>query len=105
MIRRPPRSTLFPYTTLFRSAIRFRWNRNPDTPLPSEFPAGNNPPDGAIIDYYLASPSRNPVTLEVVDDQNHVVRSYSSADKPEPQKKIARENPIPIYWVRPTQIL
>src|SRR5256885_13199386 len=25
MIRRPPRSTLFPYTTLFRSAWRRRW--------------------------------------------------------------------------------
>src|SRR5256885_4070613 len=24
MIRRPPRSTLFPYTTLFRSVVRFR---------------------------------------------------------------------------------
>src|SRR2546430_11063910 len=24
MIRRPPRSTLFPYTTLFRSAVSFR---------------------------------------------------------------------------------
>src|SRR5690348_17688389 len=24
MIRRPPRSTLFPYTTLFRSELRFR---------------------------------------------------------------------------------
>src|SRR5471030_1987126 len=24
MIRRPPRSTLFPYTTLFRSALKFR---------------------------------------------------------------------------------
>src|SRR5260221_1965413 len=29
MIRRPPRSTLFPYTTLFRSMPRpaFRWSR------------------------------------------------------------------------------
>src|SRR5688572_32066748 len=26
MIRRPPRSTLFPYTTLFRSVSRFRCN-------------------------------------------------------------------------------
>src|SRR5688572_31502148 len=26
MIRRPPRSTLFPYTTLFRSAQPFRYN-------------------------------------------------------------------------------
>src|SRR2546430_7208364 len=25
MIRRPPRSTLFPYTTLFRSAVDLRW--------------------------------------------------------------------------------
>src|SRR2546422_1993854 len=27
MIRRPPRSTLFPYTTLFRSHCRSRWPR------------------------------------------------------------------------------
>src|ERR1035438_4644746 len=27
MIRRPPRSTLFPYTTLFRSGGRASWNR------------------------------------------------------------------------------
>src|SRR5262245_63001102 len=32
MIRRPPRSTLFPYTTLFRSPAR--WSRPPDG-LPS----------------------------------------------------------------------
>src|SRR3712207_7863334 len=27
MIRRPPRSTLFPYTTLFRSTLCFTWSR------------------------------------------------------------------------------
>src|SRR5438105_12080304 len=27
MIRRPPRSTLFPYTTLFRSACRQAWRK------------------------------------------------------------------------------
>jgi len=40
MIRRPPRSTLFPYTTLFRSApdselqqlMRAVWNEFPETP-------------------------------------------------------------------------
>src|SRR2546421_4995615 len=32
MIRRPPRSTLFPYTTLFRS----RWRAAPGTPCPEE---------------------------------------------------------------------
>src|SRR2546430_7844507 len=32
MIRRPPRSTLFPYTTLFRSGIAFRKIRRPQQP-------------------------------------------------------------------------
>jgi photosystem II stability/assembly factor-like uncharacterized protein len=93
--------------TLFapQEAIRFRWNRNTDTPLPPEVPAGKNPPDGAILDYYLAGTPSKPVTLEILDAENHLVRRYSSTDKPEALEKIAAENPIPTYWVRPTQIL
>jgi photosystem II stability/assembly factor-like uncharacterized protein len=86
-------------------AVRFRWNRNTDTPLPPDTPAGKNPPDGAILDYYLAEASSKPVTLEVLDRDNRVVRRYSSADKPEPLEKIAAENPIPMYWVRPQQVV
>src|SRR2546430_5950261 len=33
MIRRPPRSTLFPYTTLFRSVIRPKWQCGPEAGL------------------------------------------------------------------------
>ncbi len=88
-----------------QEATRFRWNRNPDTPLPPEFPAGKNPPDGAIIDYYVAAAAGKPVTLEILDDQQHLVRRYASTDKSEPLEKIAGEHPIPMYWVRPTQIL
>src|SRR5260370_31588993 len=33
MIRRPPRSTLFPYTTLFRSAPRIRASYSPEVVL------------------------------------------------------------------------
>jgi photosystem II stability/assembly factor-like uncharacterized protein len=88
-----------------QKAIRFRWNRNPDTPLPPEFPAGKNPPDGAILDYYLASAAKDPVTLEIFDSQKHLVRRFSSTDKPIPMEKLAAENPIPMYWVRPEQIL
>lgn len=98
--------------TLFapQEAIRFRWNRNTDTPLPPEVPAGKNPPDGAILDYYLASASSGAVTLEIFDEEHYLihptlVRRYSSVDKPEPLEKIAAENPIPMYWVRPAQIL
>jgi len=88
-----------------QEAFRVRWNRNPDTPLPPEFPAGKNPPDGAIIDYYLASSAGKPVTLEILDEQNHLVRRYSSSDQAEPLEKTAGEHPIPMYWVRPAQIL
>jgi photosystem II stability/assembly factor-like uncharacterized protein len=88
-----------------QTAIRFRWNRNPDTPLPPEFPAGKNPPDGAIFNYVLASSAKDPITLEILDEQGHVVRRFSSTDKAEPLEKIASEHPIPTYWVRPTQIL
>ena len=88
-----------------QEAIRFRWNRNPDTPLPPEFPAGKNPPDGAVIDYYLPENAKGAASLEIVDEQNHLVRRYSSADKAEPLEKTAGEHPIPMYWVRPTQIL
>jgi photosystem II stability/assembly factor-like uncharacterized protein len=88
-----------------QEATRFRWNRNTDTPLPPDTPAGKNPPDGAIIDYYLAAASGKPVTLEILDAEDHVVRRYASTDKAEPLEKIAATNPIPMYWVRPQEIL
>src|SRR2546426_8498962 len=40
MIRRPPRSTLFPYTTLFRSRLRGR----PDSPSRAARPPCRTPP-------------------------------------------------------------
>ncbi len=48
---------------LFRPQVsyRVRWNMNTDTPLPPDEPGGENPPDGAIIDYALKSDSAGPV--------------------------------------------
>jgi photosystem II stability/assembly factor-like uncharacterized protein len=90
-----------------QEAVRWRWNRNPDTPLPPEVPAGENPPDGAIIDYYLSSAANAPVSLDILTAQATpvLVRHYSSADKPQSMEKLAAEHPIPMYWVRPEQIL
>ena len=87
------------------TALRWRWNRNTDTPLPPEVPAGKNPPDGAIVDYYLAVAAQGPVTLEILDAEGEVVRRYASTDKPPSIEKLAAEHPIPMYWVRPTHIL
>jgi hypothetical protein len=88
-----------------QTAIRLKWNRNPDTPLPPEVPAGKNPPDGAIIDYFLAKDTASPVTLEILDANGKLVRKYSSTDKAEPPEKIAPKHPIPMYWVREEKIL
>src|SRR5258707_1473501 len=45
MIRRPPRSTLFPYTTLFRSRTTARMKPNPFlvSPAPKDKSAGPRP--------------------------------------------------------------
>ena len=88
-----------------QEALRVRWNRNPDTPLPPEVPAGKNPPDGAIIDYFLAEKSSGPVTLEILDASGELVRKYSSTDKAETLESIAPRHPIPMYWVREDEIL
>lgn len=43
--------------------------------------------------------------MEILDDKGAVVRRYASSDQPEPLEKLANEYPIPMYWVRPPQIL
>ncbi|MGA9645827.1 MAG: glycoside hydrolase, partial [Candidatus Korobacteraceae bacterium] len=58
-------------------AYRVRWNTNSDTPLPPDEPAGQNPPDGTILNYYLKSPATGPATLEILDSAGTVVRRYS----------------------------
>ncbi len=63
-------------------AVRVRRNENRDTPLPPETPVGENPPPGAVIDYWLSSDG-GPVVLEILRDGD-VIRRFSSADKPEP---------------------
>ena len=59
---------------------------NTDTPLPPDEPAGENPPDGAMLDYWLQAPVTGPVTLEILDAAGQVVRRYSSEDPAPPVK-------------------
>ncbi len=84
-----------------QTAIRVRWNMNTDTPLPQEEPAGQNPPDGAVINYFLAEKAAGEVTLEILDASGKSIRKYSSNDKP----YVVPDVNIPLYWIRPQQIL
>lgn len=65
------------------TAIRVRRDENRDTPLPPATPLGQNPPAGAVLDYYLAQPAKGSVTLSILDGHGNLVRRYSSEDKPE----------------------
>ena len=84
-----------------QTAVRVRPNLNTDTPLPPDEPAGENPPDGAMIDYFLGKDATGPVTIEIKNAKGQLVRKYSSADGP------LQFNPkrlrIPSYWIRAPQ--
>jgi hypothetical protein len=84
-----------------QTAYRVRWNLNTDTPIPQEEPAGQNPPDGAIINYYLGDNIKGEVLLEISDAAGKLVRRFSSMDKPYE----VPPNNVPSYWLRPQQII
>ena len=79
-------------------AIRLRANQNRDTPLPPEEPAGENPPAGAVIDYWLAKDVKGPLEIEIRDEHGKVVRRFSSADSPAPRKATRYFAP---QWLKP----
>ena len=92
---------------LFKPAMAYRVKRSTysDTPLPPDEPAGENPPDGAIVDYFLAQPATSAVTIEILDAQGKVVRKYSSADKPDVTEEDLEKQLIPLYWLRKQKFL
>ena len=83
-----------------QAAMRIRWNKNTDTPVPPEEPAGQNPPDGAIVYYYLKNAAES-VVIDVLDTAGKLVRHYSSADQPPPA---GNDFTYPAYWFRPPQV-
>jgi photosystem II stability/assembly factor-like uncharacterized protein len=101
------------------TAVRVRFATNDPTPWPPELPAGENPPHGAVIDYYLAA-SAGDVKLEILDSQGQTVRTYSSNDQvrsPDPAtdpaayNQLCQQTPsapdcaLPLYWPAPAQVL
>ncbi len=102
------------------TAVRVRFGMNPPTPWPPEVPAGENPPPGAILDYYLATDAAGPVTIEILDNAGRVVRTYSSTDPvaavhpaidPVAYNKVCQETPsapdcgLPLYWPAPPMVV
>src|SRR5258707_11353880 len=80
MIRRPPRSTLFPYTTLFRSLYTLGYNAREDRILPENW----NWSDPAKLDAALATltAALRPWTIDFHIAQNDAtVKGSGTHDK------------------------
>ncbi len=81
------------------TALRVRWNTNTDTPIPPDEAAGKNPPDGALIDFYLKGDAAGVVTLEILDRAaKAVIRRYSS-DEVDEEVDLEKLQ-VPTYWAR-----
>jgi hypothetical protein len=83
-----------------QNTFRVRWTMYTDTPVPQEEAAGENPPDGAMIDYYLNS-KEDHISLEIRDAAGRTIRKVTNNDT---LYTIPDVN-IPHYWIRPQQIL
>jgi photosystem II stability/assembly factor-like uncharacterized protein len=87
------------------SAYRVKRDTNTDTPIPPDESSGENPPDGAIIDYFLGASGSGPVTLEILDARGAVLRRYASTDTPAVSQEDLEKQLIPLYWLRTQKIL
>jgi len=88
---------LFPPAT----AIRVRWDNYQDTPYPIETPAGQNPPDGANLDYFLKTAAASELTLTFYDEQGAEIAKFSSEARP---TDLPLAN-VPSYWFAPPDTL
>jgi photosystem II stability/assembly factor-like uncharacterized protein len=88
---------------LFAPRVTYRLprNTNTDTPLPPEEPAGQNPPDGAIL-YYTLKSAASALRLDIEDSNGKVVVRFENTDQPRP---VPANLNVPTYWLRPFQPL
>lgn len=93
--------------TLLKPAAAWRVARSTwtDTPMPPDEPNGENPPAGAIIDYYLPQEAKGLVTLEILDGQGKLVRRYRGDDPPEITEAEIKQGLVPPYWMIPHRSL
>jgi photosystem II stability/assembly factor-like uncharacterized protein len=91
-----------PAVTLLKpsAAIRARRSTGTDTPIPPDEPSGRNPPDGAVIDYYLPQAAKGTVAIEVLDSNGAVMRRVASTDPVGFSATERGKELIPEYWIR-----
>ncbi|MBA3898401.1 MAG: hypothetical protein H0X36_14990, partial [Sphingomonadaceae bacterium] len=82
------------------AAVRARPPGFTGTPKPKDEPMAPNPPDGAYIDYVLATAPGTPVEISVSDSRGTVIRRFRSSD-PVPPVDLTKINAAPEWIVTP----
>jgi photosystem II stability/assembly factor-like uncharacterized protein len=85
-----------------QTAIRIRNGMNPPTPWVPDMATGENPPDGAIIDYYLSPKISGVMKLEIVDSKGQLIARIKSDD---PVPPLDPRYPDPTLWARSPRVL
>jgi photosystem II stability/assembly factor-like uncharacterized protein len=87
-------------TWLFRpqTAIRMRPGSDQGTPVPMDEALAPNPPEGAVLDYYLKERASSPVQLEIFDAEGNLVRRFASDD--EVHKTNPNDVQFQVDWLR-----
>src|SRR5689334_24666585 len=89
MIRRPPRSTLFPYTTLFRSAVQER----PHVHEGDECATGRDDPQVVLRGLHLHRRQRSEEHTSELQSQFHLVCRLLLEKKKKNKKKTRSDRP------------
>ena len=86
-----------------QTAYRVRPGSDEGTPIPFDEPQAENPPTGAVLDYYLKEKQTEPVQLEIFDAAGKPIRRFASTD--EAPKTNPDDLDIPMYWVHDAEPL
>ncbi|HVH72380.1 MAG TPA: hypothetical protein VNB49_14895, partial [Candidatus Dormibacteraeota bacterium] len=85
------------------TAYRVRSGSDQGTPMPEDEALAENPPNGAVLDYYLKEKAVAPIQLELFNSDGRLVRRFASNDE------VRNVDPnilsFPASWVRQPQSL
>jgi photosystem II stability/assembly factor-like uncharacterized protein len=65
-----------------REAVRLHPAAFQGTPEPKDEAAGDNPPSGALLDYFLQSGPAGAISIEILDSNGELVRRFASDEEP-----------------------
>jgi len=80
-----------------QTAWRIDFGERPPKPVIT----GENPPPGAVIDYYLKAAPKGETTIEILDSTGKRVRKYSSAKLLEPEEPLDPDDEKPKKEIEP----